>query len=181
MRLQLRDRSVGLHGGLRCPAAAAPAAALPPQCHTGRRPQCRRPWLAHDPVFSERALEFLREDDPATYALITPKMEAWRDITLVHRGERIRIDGIGFNGVSQGAAYGDDVQGATNYPLVRIRNLRTSHVFYSRTHDHSSMAVASDAVVSTHFNVSRVQESGPSVLEVVANGIASRPIFVWID
>jgi 2-polyprenyl-6-methoxyphenol hydroxylase-like FAD-dependent oxidoreductase len=52
-------------------------------------------------VFSERALEFLREDDETTYALITPKMETWRDITLVHRGERIRIDGIGFSGVGR--------------------------------------------------------------------------------
>src|SRR5271155_5644504 len=52
-------------------------------------------------VFSERALEFLREDDPDTYALITPKMETWRDITLVHRGERIRIDGVGFSGVGR--------------------------------------------------------------------------------
>ncbi|MGO8995366.1 MAG: FAD-dependent monooxygenase [Polyangiaceae bacterium] len=52
-------------------------------------------------VFSERALEFLREDDEKTYALITPKMEAWRDITLVHRGERIRIDGIGFSAIGR--------------------------------------------------------------------------------
>src|ERR1700683_1083033 len=52
-------------------------------------------------VFSERALEFLREDDPTTYELITPKMETWRDITLVHRGERIRIDGVGFSGVGR--------------------------------------------------------------------------------
>jgi 2-polyprenyl-6-methoxyphenol hydroxylase-like FAD-dependent oxidoreductase len=52
-------------------------------------------------VFSERALEFLRDDDPATYDLIAPKMEAWRDITLVHRGERIRIDGVGFSAIGR--------------------------------------------------------------------------------
>jgi 2-polyprenyl-6-methoxyphenol hydroxylase-like FAD-dependent oxidoreductase len=52
-------------------------------------------------VFSERALEFLREDDEATYALIAPKMEAWRDITLVHEGERIRIDGVGFSAIGR--------------------------------------------------------------------------------
>jgi len=49
---------------------------------------------------------------------------------------------------------------ATNYPLVRITNLRTHHVFYSRTHDHSSMAVASDDEVSTHFDVPSPQEFG---------------------
>jgi hypothetical protein len=99
---------------------------------------------------------------------------------VLGRGGSYKIDGIGFNGVTQGAFYGDDVQAATNFPLVRITNLITKHVIYSRTHDHSSMAVASDAIVSTHFDVPAAQESGPSVLEVVANGIASQPVFVWI-
>ena len=40
-------------------------------------------------VFSDRALDFLRADDPQTAELITPRMETWRDITLTHRGERI--------------------------------------------------------------------------------------------
>jgi 2-polyprenyl-6-methoxyphenol hydroxylase-like FAD-dependent oxidoreductase len=52
-------------------------------------------------VFSERALEFLREDDPETYALITPRMETWRDITLGHRDESIRIDGVGFSAIGR--------------------------------------------------------------------------------
>ncbi|MDI1347587.1 MAG: NAD(P)-binding protein, partial [Pseudolabrys sp.] len=39
-------------------------------------------------VFSDRALEFLREDDEETYAAIVPHMEFWHDITLVLRGER---------------------------------------------------------------------------------------------
>jgi hypothetical protein len=96
------------------------------------------------------------------------------------RGASYEISGIGFNGVTQGAAYGDDTQTATNYPLVRITNLKTSHVFYSRTHDHSSMAVASRAVVSTHFDVPATQETGPSLLEVVANGVASFPVPVIV-
>jgi 2-polyprenyl-6-methoxyphenol hydroxylase-like FAD-dependent oxidoreductase len=52
-------------------------------------------------VFSDRALEFLREDDPETVDLITPRMEAWRDITLVHRGEAIAIDGVGFSAIGR--------------------------------------------------------------------------------
>ena len=43
-------------------------------------------------VFSDRALEFLREDDQETYAAIAPLMESWNDITVVHRGERVVID-----------------------------------------------------------------------------------------
>ena len=47
-------------------------------------------------VFSDRALSFLKADDPATYATISPHMERWRNMTLVHRGERVTIDGVGF-------------------------------------------------------------------------------------
>jgi 2-polyprenyl-6-methoxyphenol hydroxylase-like FAD-dependent oxidoreductase len=52
-------------------------------------------------VFSDRALEFLREDDEETYAAILPQMESWADITLNHRGERVVIDGIGFAAVGR--------------------------------------------------------------------------------
>ena len=52
-------------------------------------------------VFSDKALEFLREGDPETHALIQPEMQAWRDLTIVHRGEAIRIDGIGFAAIGR--------------------------------------------------------------------------------
>src|SRR5258706_10877019 len=52
-------------------------------------------------VFSEQALDFLRADDPETYGRITPAMEAWTDITVVHRGEPVVIDGIGFSAIGR--------------------------------------------------------------------------------
>ncbi len=52
-------------------------------------------------VFSDRALEFLREDDAETYAAITPHMETWSDIVIVHRDERVVIDGVGFAAVGR--------------------------------------------------------------------------------
>src|SRR5439155_7868633 len=52
-------------------------------------------------VFSDRALEFLQADDPATYALITPELEAWVELHVVHRGERKVIDGIGFAAIGR--------------------------------------------------------------------------------
>jgi 2-polyprenyl-6-methoxyphenol hydroxylase-like FAD-dependent oxidoreductase len=52
-------------------------------------------------VFSDRALEFLREDDEETYAAIVPHMESWGDMTLVVRGERIILDGIGFAAIGR--------------------------------------------------------------------------------
>jgi 2-polyprenyl-6-methoxyphenol hydroxylase-like FAD-dependent oxidoreductase len=52
-------------------------------------------------VFSDRALEFLRDDDPETCDLISSHMETWRDMTLVHRGETVTIDGVGFSSIGR--------------------------------------------------------------------------------
>ena len=98
----------------------------------------------------------------------------------VVQGGTYQISGVRLNGMTQGAYYGDDVQAATNFPLVRITNIQTGHVSYSRTHDHSSMAVASDKPASTSFDVPAGQELGYSKLEVVANGVASSPVFVLV-
>jgi 2-polyprenyl-6-methoxyphenol hydroxylase-like FAD-dependent oxidoreductase len=52
-------------------------------------------------VFSDRALEFLNDDDPETYAAISPHVESWEEIGIVHRGERVDIDGVGFAAVER--------------------------------------------------------------------------------
>lgn len=52
-------------------------------------------------VFSDRALDFLRGDDPDTYDLITPRMEAWEGITLFHPQGTVTIDGIGFSAIGR--------------------------------------------------------------------------------
>ncbi|MHB8637884.1 MAG: Kelch repeat-containing protein [Fimbriimonadaceae bacterium] len=86
------------------------------------------------------------------------------------------LSGTQLNGVSQGAAYGDDNASFTNYPIVRIQNAASGHVFYCRTHDHSTMGVQTgSAIVSTQFDVPAGTETGPSRLYVVANGIPSAP------
>ena len=96
------------------------------------------------------------------------------------RGQTYPITGLNFNGFSQGAAYGDDVQGATNYPLVQITNRETGQVFYARTHDHSTMGIAYTTPASTNFDVTGKIQTGLSDLRVVANGIASLPVTVNI-
>jgi hypothetical protein len=100
----------------------------------------------------------------------------------VRPGRTYEVFGTQLNGLSQANAYGDDVQNATNYPLVRIVNDATGHVFYARTHDPSTMGVATgDSLVSTHFDVPAGIEAGRSHLYVVANGIPSRPVEVDVD
>ena len=111
---------------------------------------------------------------------------AWRPVITsapanVDPGNTYAISGKQFNGFSEGAAYGDDAQMATNYPLVRIINHATGHVFYARTHDHSRMGVelvGSNEIVTTQFDAPATLEAGASDLVVVANGIASQPIVI---
>jgi hypothetical protein len=92
---------------------------------------------------------------------------------VLSRGSTITLGGRKFNGYSQAVAYGDDAQAATNYPIVRLTNTSTGHVFYCRTHDHSTMAVAYAGPAYTHVDIPSNMETGESYLEVVANGIAS--------
>jgi hypothetical protein len=100
--------------------------------------------------------------------------------TLV-AGTTYSISGTQFNVLSQAGAYGDDFQDATNYPLVQIVNNSTGHVFYCKTHDHSTMGVATGSTpVSTNFDVPTGIETGASEVFVIANGIPSAPVSVTV-
>jgi hypothetical protein len=109
---------------------------------------------------------------------------AWRPTissspaTIVPGSNNNPVSGTLFNGLSQGAAYGDDSQSFTNYPLVRITNNASGHVFYARTHNHNRMgveALGSTEVTSTQFDAPAGLETGACTLAVVTNGIASTP------
>lgn len=114
--------------------------------------------------------------DPSWAPAIT-KVDKWLSPGMIYS-----LQGTQLNGLSQGAAYGDDAQMATNYPLVRITNLATGHVFFARTDNPSSMGVATGSLlVSVHFEVPATIEPGPSELSVVTNGIASNPVSVKIN
>ncbi|MBA3963231.1 MAG: hypothetical protein H0X40_15210 [Chthoniobacterales bacterium] len=92
----------------------------------------------------------------------------------ITRGTTFQISGTQFNGLSDGSDYGDDATNATNYPIVRLTNQASGHVFYARTHDHSSMGIATGStIVSTMVDLPANVETGRSTIEVVANGIAS--------
>jgi hypothetical protein len=95
-------------------------------------------------------------------------------------GSTYQVVGRRLNGVSQNNMYGDDVQQATNYPLVRISNDASGHVFYCRTHNFSFMGVDSTHPVSAKFDVPSGIEKGASKLVVVANGIPSSPVNVTV-
>ena len=120
------------------------------------------------------------------YTSVGGPSAAWAPViqttnTTVGRGKTYRLSGKNLNGFSQGAAYGDDAQAATNYPIVRITNRASGHVFYARTHDHSTMGVAYAGSASTFYDVPAVAETGLSDLVVVANGIPSAPFTVTVQ
>lgn len=101
--------------------------------------------------------------------------------TTLSRGRSASLSGYQLTGLDQGAAYGDDAQQNTNFPLVRIRNQQTGVVTYARTSRWSSVSVAPGAYSSTRFTLPASTPAGRSTLEVVANGIASQPTVVTIS
>ena len=52
-------------------------------------------------VFSDRALDFLRDDDPDTHAALAAYLETWPDITVVHEETPVAIDGNGFGAIGR--------------------------------------------------------------------------------
>ncbi|MDW8467684.1 MAG: FAD-dependent monooxygenase [Burkholderiales bacterium] len=52
-------------------------------------------------VFSEGALAFLERDAPDLHASLVARMESWPIQRIVHRGERVDIDGNGFSAIGR--------------------------------------------------------------------------------
>ena len=86
------------------------------------------------------------------------------------------LQGTLLTGISQGAAYGDDAQMNSNYPLVRMTNA-AGNVYYARTFNWSSTVVMTGSqIVSTEFIVPQYLPAGTYSLVVVANGNSSTPV-----
>jgi 2-polyprenyl-6-methoxyphenol hydroxylase-like FAD-dependent oxidoreductase len=52
-------------------------------------------------VFSDRALSFLESADPESCREVARRLETWDDQAIVHRGQAVRIDGLGFSGIAR--------------------------------------------------------------------------------
>jgi len=92
--------------------------------------------------------------------------------TLTHGSSNNIVKGLGFNGVTFGGYYGDDVQTSTNYPLVRLTNTGSGHVCYAKTHDYAT-GISDGSVTTAKFDIPNTCETGATTLEVVVNGVAS--------
>jgi hypothetical protein len=116
----------------------------------------------------------------------TPK-PAWRpsitslSSTSLDAGNTYTLSGKQLAGLDSGTAYGDDVQNATNFPVVRITNSATGVVTYARTSGWTSVSVAPGTSSSTKFTLPAGTPGGKSTLVVIANGIASAPMTVNVS
>jgi hypothetical protein len=133
--------------------------------------------------------QVLETDFSSTAEVYTPvgaAMTGWAPIvtkvpTSLTLGTAYTVEGKQLSGLSQGAYYGDDAQMATNYPLVRIVNTATGHVFYGKTTGFSTMSIKPKVEGSAKFVLPTGIETGASTLYVVANGIASKPVSVTVE
>ncbi len=91
----------------------------------------------------------------------------------VSPGATYVANGTQLNGLTEGSYYGDDVQAAVNFPVLRIVNNSTSNVYYAKTFNHSSRSIAPNAAVQTSFTVAAATQLGASTLYAVGAGIPS--------
>jgi len=100
--------------------------------------------------------------------------------TQLAAGQTYTLAGWQLNGLSDGAAFGDDYQSSTDYPLVQITNNGTGAVVYARTFGMTNRSIAPEASSCTDFTLPNGIGSGASELRVIANGIASMPVPVSV-
>ncbi|MFI5196186.1 MAG: T9SS type A sorting domain-containing protein [Chitinophagales bacterium] len=85
-----------------------------------------------------------------------------------------QITGTLFNGITEGASYGDDWQMATNYPIIRLKS--GTDVYYARSYNWNRTGVMTGSLPDTAmFTLPATLPMGTYTLEVVANGNPSAP------
>jgi len=81
------------------------------------------------------------------------------------------LTGTQLNGLSEGSAYGDDAQMASNYPIVQLTD-QAGNISFARTFNWSSTGVATGGTTET-VNFTVPGGLGAYLVNVIANGIAS--------
>jgi hypothetical protein len=107
-------------------------------------------------------------------------VNAWRPTisSIANTGNFINpvkfiLTGTQLNGLSQANMYGDDCYCSTNFPIIRLQNNITNHVYFARSYDFSTMGVSTGAALeSCTFDTTGIP-NGDYSLTVIANGISS--------
>jgi hypothetical protein len=107
-------------------------------------------------------------------AAVTNGKPAIKSVTRNADGS-YHVTGTLFDGISEGAVYGDDWQMNTDYPIARITN-STGAVQYCRTFNWSSSSVMTGTnLMTTEMTVPAGLTNGSYPLVITANGISSDP------
>lgn len=119
-------------------------------------------------VFSDRAVSFLKENDPASSLDIEAHLRTWEDQTIVQRGGRIRIDGSGYSGIGR-------------LPLLRILQEHCQRAgvhlrFETRLPDISAFA-GSDLVVGADGVNSVVRQQLAAQFQPTVTRLSNR--YIW--
>jgi len=110
---------------------------------------------------------------------------AWKPVitsvpTTLTTNQNYQIRGTQLTGITHGV-YGDDQQAATNFPLVRLTNAATHHVYFARTSRFSSRSDKPGQASTAKFSVPARVPIGLYSLVVIANGISSDPVSVTLN
>jgi hypothetical protein len=133
--------------------------------------------------------QILSTDFSNTAEIYTPvghPKAAWAPTITSHPktvtpGGVYELKGTQFNGLTQGAYYGDDEQGATNYPIVRLTNVASGNVVYARTVNPNTMSIAPGTASSVTVTIPAAAETGATDMVVIANGIASKAVSITVE
>ncbi len=110
-----------------------------------------------------------------------PTIGSLSSTTLTRGTVGYLVQGTLYYGVSNGAAYGDDAQMDSNYPLVRITNNASGDVCYARVYARSNTAARFAIPGASPPVWENPCETGASKLVVVVNGLASTPTAVTVN
>ena len=100
---------------------------------------------------------------------------AWRPTisSVARNGAGFTLTGTQLNGISEGAAYGDDASMASNYPIVSFTDV-SGNVLYGRTSNWSSAGVQTGATpVTTQLTLPAADGTGAYLMNVSASGVIS--------
>ncbi|MCW3123583.1 MAG: type sorting protein, partial [Flavipsychrobacter sp.] len=118
-------------------------------------------------LYGQQGDDSYYEFDPGTPALAAGKPTI--NTIIENTCTKFTITGTLFNGISEGACYGDDWQNFTNYPLVRLKS--GPNVYYARTTNWNSTGVMRGSAPDTaQFTLPAGLPDGPYLVEVVVNG-----------
>ena len=91
-----------------------------------------------------------------------------------NRDGSFHLTGYNLNGTSEGAAYGDDAQMSTDYPIIQFQDMINGHIDYGRTINWSSGGAYGAGTMDFTLPVGLLPQS--YLVSISVNGIISDPV-----